>query len=308
MNKFFLKVLLTVVFPVLFLLLGYEKVMRSIPNDYSQKSHLWEEKVDSIQVLILGSSHCYYAFNPVYFDKYTYNAAHVSQSYNYDWFILDKYIDRMNSLEFVVLPLTIISPNQILEYGEEAWRCVDYSVHYKCRVHHWWEFKMRYYFSYLSLPNVLRALNRIRNSNYNDIHIDENGYSQKTIADQVEDLDKSGKLRAEAHRYGRDFTMNYGRNINYLNKIIRRCNEKGVRVVLVTTPAVQSYYSYLSKEQIDTINVLGKEMNERENVKYINLLNSSLFNKNDFFDADHLCNNGAEKISKQINDIINKWK
>lgn len=289
-------------------LVGYEKTIRTIPNDYSYKSLLWEEKVDSIQVLVLGSSHCYYAFNPIFFKKYTFNAAHVSQSYNYDWFILDKYIDRMHSLEYVILPLTIISPNQILEQGEESWRCVDYSVHYQCRMHKAWELKMRYYFSYMSLPNVLRAFNRLQSSNYNDIHIDQNGYALKTLKDQVVNLEESGVIRAKAHRYGSDFSKNYVKNKAILNTILERCKEKGVKVILVTTPAIEKYCSSLNNEQIEIVYSLGKELGGREYIKYINLLKSQYFTNDDFFDADHLCNTGAEKISLMINDTINSWK
>ena len=51
----------------------------------------------------------------------------------------------------------------------------------------------------------------------------------------------------------------------------------------------------------------GRALEQYGNVRYINLLKSPLFETDDFRDADHLCDNGAKKLTKLINNTINEW-
>lgn len=309
MKKFIIKALLTIVIPVVLFLVAYEIILRSIPNDYSYKSELWEKKANKIKILILGSSHCYYGFDPAYFDKPAFNAAHVSQSYNYDWFLFDKYFDRMDSLEYVILPVSVFSPYIKLEDGEEAWRCKEYSIYYDCDFHKLYEIKYRYYFAYISNDNMLQAKSRLFDRNYTNIHIDSNGYSLKTDADRINDIAKDGIIAAERHAVKDMDEKNdlYNENLDCVRDIINRCQKRGIRVILVSTPALPEYYNSLNQEQVRVMEDFGRTLEQYGNVRYINLLKSPLFDINDFFNSDHLCNNGVKKLTVLINSIINEW-
>lgn len=309
MKRFILKSSLTIAFPVLLFLVAYECTMRSIPNDHSFKSELWEKKAREIKVLILGSSHCYYGFDPTYFDKPAFNAAHVSQPYNYDWFLFDKYFDRMDSLEYIILPVSSFSPYGRLDNGMESWRCKDYAISYDCDFHKWYEIKYRYYFAYLSIGNLRQATSRLLNCDYSNIYVDSNGYSLKTDSDRIKDIAKDGTTAAERHTV-KDVdkkTELYNENIDYVNDIVDRCRKRGIGVILVSLPTLPEYYKYLIPEQVHVMESFGHSMEQHENVKYINLLESPLFGINDFFNSDHLCNNGAKKLSLMINDLISEW-
>lgn len=310
MKKFIIKASLTIIIPVLLFLVAYEITMRSIPNDYSYKSELWEKKANKIKVLVLGSSHCYYGFDPTYFNKTAFNAAHVSQSYNYDWFLLDKYFDRMDSLEYVILPISSFSPYSRLDGGKEAWRCKDYSIYYDCKFHKWYEIKYRYYFAYISFGNMLQAKSRLLDCTYNNIYIDSNGYSLKTQDDRIDDIAKDGITAAERHTVKEMAKKNdlLQQNTNYIKDIITRCQKRGINIILVSTPTLPVYYTHLNPEQIKVMEDFGRQMEQYSNVKYINLLKSQIFDINDFFNSDHLCNNGAKKLTLMINDTINEWE
>lgn len=309
MKKFIIKISLTIVIPVALFLVAYEIIMRSIPNDYSYKSELLENKVKNIKILILGSSHCYYGLNPTYFDKPAFNAAHVSQSYNYDWFIFDKYFDRMDSLEYVILPISSFSPFSGMDGGKESWRCKDYAIYYDCDFHKWYELKYRYYFAYISIGNMQQAKARLRNCSYSNISVDSNGYSLKTDSDRIDDIAKDGITAAERHTV-KDMDKKkdrYNENLGYVKDIITRCQTRGIKVIFVSTPTLPEYYTHLNLEQVQIMENLGLDLEKYGNVRYINLLESPMFDTNDFFNSDHLCDNGAKKLTLLINGIIDEW-
>lgn len=303
MRKFAAKTLLTIVVPVVVLLVAYEAAMRSIPNDYSYKSALWEKNASGIKVLVLGNSHCFYGFNPDWLDKPAFNASHPSQTYNYDWFLFDKYFDRMDSLECVILPLSCFSPFTRLEDGTEAWHCKDYAIFYGCRFHRWYELRQRYYFPYLSIDNLHEALSHLFDRSYNNLHVDSNGYAPKMASDRIDDLAKDGMEAALRHTIADlDKVADvYEENLSYCKDIILRCRERGVRVVFVTTPTLPEYYTHLDPRQVKAMEDFGHQMEQYDNVKYLNLLQSPLFDTCDFFNSDHLCASGAQKLTSLLN-------
>lgn len=104
MKKF---VTLTLVFslPVIVLLIAFEFSLRHIPNDYAYKRHYLDTKSNEVEVLYLGSSHIYYGINPEYSKFKTFNAAHISQSLNYDLAIFEKYKNNWSNLKCIVIPV-----------------------------------------------------------------------------------------------------------------------------------------------------------------------------------------------------------
>src|ERR1700741_548291 len=80
------------------LLLGFILVefwLRSIPNSYNQKRIYLEQQLDSIEVLILGSSHSVDGINPQYIHPKAFNLGNISQSMYYDKSLTLKYLSRM---------------------------------------------------------------------------------------------------------------------------------------------------------------------------------------------------------------------
>ena len=309
MKKFIIKSSLTVVFPIILFLVFYEITMRNIPNDYSHMRGIMEEKVGKIKILVIGNSHCYYGFNSAYFDKPALNISHVSQTYNYDWFLFDKYIDRMDSLEFIILPISSNSPFDKLENGLEFWRCKEYAIRYDCDFHQWYEIKYQYYFAYFSLDNLKQVISRLSDNTYNNIYLDSNGYKRKTLSDRVDNISEEGLIAAARHTIPNMDKKSdlYNENLEYVKDIIFRCQKRGIRIIFVSTPTHPVYYTHLNPEQVKIIENFGRTLEQYDNVKYINLLKSPLFDTNDFFNSDHLCDNGAKKLTLLINNIINEW-
>ena len=80
-----------------------------------------------------------------------------------------------------------------------------------------------------------------------------------------DNLDISGIKAAKRH------TMNNREglvdNLRFLDKIIRFCENKQIKLILVTTPTYPSYYNYLNENQLHLLFSTAKEIvNNHENV------------------------------------------
>jgi hypothetical protein len=94
-------------------------------------------------------------------------------------------------------------------------------------------------------------------------------------------------------------------NISILDSIINLCRRHNANVLLFTPPAYKTYYQRLDKEQLTmTLETANKIANKHLNCSYINLITDSSFIANDYYDADHLSEIGAKKLSILIDKYI----
>ena len=99
----------------------------------------------------------------------------------------------------------------------------------------------------------------------------------------------------------------FGNNFKTLQTIADLCAQNKVDIIMITPPAFESYYLNLNYEQLEaTVNAGLQLANQYENITYYNFLENWRFDKEHFFDADHLNEQGALLFSKMINDIIHK--
>ena len=87
----FLKRILTFLLPIVFLLFTIEYAIRQLPNSYKTKGEFLNVNSNSVETLILGSSHTLYGLQPNQFKSKTFNASNVSQSPDVDFAILESY-------------------------------------------------------------------------------------------------------------------------------------------------------------------------------------------------------------------------
>ena len=92
MRRFIQKVMLFAS-PLFLFVVASELIIRRIPNDYSYKNAYLRDNAGDVEVLVLGSSHGFYGVDPVCFSRRGFNASHLSQSLDYDYFIFSKFKD-----------------------------------------------------------------------------------------------------------------------------------------------------------------------------------------------------------------------
>lgn len=290
-----------ILLPLIAFLIVCEFTYRRVDNDYKYKNDWLLNNSPSIQVLNLGSSHAYYGIDPEQFDLHAFNAAHVSQDFHYDAFIFDKFFDEMDSLEYLVLPVSYRSPWYKIESNDEHWRITQYYIYYDCPFHNELKYKVK-------INNGLQLYRAIKNLFFdiNDRACSDLGQGQQfQYSNRVGNLDVVGQKRVMCHTFKLDDDI-YSWNYSLVTEIIEKCHLRGVKVILLTTPVFISYRTNANPEQVEKMFVFCKTLTEAyDNVTYLNLWEDSRFDEEDFYDSDHLsCDRGAVKLSKILNEYI----
>ncbi|MCD8268291.1 MAG: DUF1574 domain-containing protein [Parabacteroides sp.] len=118
-----------------------------------------------------------------------------------------------------------------------------------------------------------------------------------------DDLDISGIKAAKRHTSTSPEVPD--NNLEYLNKIIRFCENRNIKLYLITTPTWHSYYEHLDEHQLNRTFSTAKEItNNHKNVFYFNFLKDNRFDKDDFNNGDHLSEKGAAKFTQIIRETI----
>ncbi len=275
-----------------------------IPNVYTYKKNYLDSNSNKIKILILGNSHSYCGCNPEFIQQNAFNAAYFSQSINFDAEILENYINRADSLKYILLPIDYYSLYNRLEYGSESYRVKYYIMDYG--------FKFpEFYFSTLNIFNNPLSLNfkrlwwiyykRNTFDLISDRPCDRLGYFKPV--QKFVDLKISGKTAAERHKKNSNDFL--GDNFLEFQKIIHFCKKKKVKLILFTPPAYKYYIDAFDKNTFEKVAKIGSSFEKNNsNVVYYNFINDTSFRKEDYFDADHLNENGAKKLTIKLNNII----
>lgn len=297
--KLFIRKSIIFSLPIVLFLVVTETIIRQIPNDYSYKNKYLSSNSKHIETLVLGSSHSFFGINPDYFTRSAFNAAHVSQSLNYDYFIFNKFKNKLSNLKTVVIPVSYFTLFSQLENGIENWRVKNYSIYYGCKCH----YDLKYNFEIIG-KNPLEILKQIYtyHKGTNHITISELGFGLSYSNVKQSDLLTTGVTAAKRHTMSDLGLLNT--NIVLLNKLITESN-KGIKVILFTPPARKSYISNLNEHQLSVMkSSIADIIKGKFNVEYYDFMDDAQFVDSDFKDADHLNGIGAKKLTQLINRMI----
>jgi hypothetical protein len=288
---------------MLVFILIFEGLLRHIPNDYKYKKTFLDQHSNTIETLFLGSSHAYFDINPLYCSANCFNAGYVSQTLNYDVAILEKYDGKWDKLQSIVIPISYFTLFSTLETGVESWRVKNYMIYYGFNS----SYKIKDYSEFLSNDNKISVakLYTYYWVKQNTISCSELGFGLDYNSKSQKDLEKAGFEASKRHT-----ALNFNdfeANKNHLMQLIQFAETRHIKVYLFTPPAYFTYRNGLNKIQlnktIETINLIQKENNH---VIYANYLSDSTFIKTDFYDADHLNEIGAKKMTLMIDNLIHK--
>lgn len=307
----FLKTILLFLFPVALGLCILEYGMRSVPNDYAYKNKWLTENISHVRIWTFGNSHGLYGISPRCFSKPAFNSAHVSQPLKYDTYIFNKFICHADSLEWVIVPISYHTLWSKVENGNEWWRIKNYCIYYDCPYHQWEpKYNIEVVGNPLSLSEQIKRVGSYWIKGVDDNICDSLGLDLRYSKEhRGENWWMDGAKRAKPHTV-RDLVKSqpiFQENMGYLERIIKKCEEKQVNVLIITTPVCGTYYNCVDSAQyalmIDTCESLVCRYN---NVQYLNLFKDSRFVEEDFYNSDHLATEGAEKLTKILDEYIIK--
>jgi hypothetical protein len=295
--------------------LGYAEVrLRQIPNGYRNKRASLERQLDSVEVLVLGSSHAYYGVDPNCLSLRTYNLAYVFQSPYYDTRLVLKYLDRMPRLRLVLMDVNYISLWYELADTKESWR--DYFYY------HFWGIRYRnlarfdpMMVSYVALYTWKATL----------------GYAKRNFSPTCDPLPYGFAPACCPNGFGNDPTdtttrpelvrnrwgsvrvqcldsmikaSHLSENIADLDTMLQELERRHIRVAFVTLPVHECFSRCLSP----TINLRTEQIIDSLCVKYgcrrADYRSDGRFVAGDFRDGDHLNFRGAEKFSRILNQDV----
>jgi len=314
MKKFIFKIIFTIT-PILLLLVIIEVLYRDIPNVYKYKKKYLDNHSNEIETLILGNSHNYYGINPIYFSKYnTFNASYIVQRTFFDFEILKKYENNFKKLKTVILP--IIPMELFFKKIENTGISFNPSIH-KYRIYYDLKLPIKYgnYFEVTSKMFRLKiGLSDIYNylvKNKDLMTTTELGWGYNFYSKDAKDLERTGEHMAKQHT-DISYPMNelstgIKYNIDILESILKWCQKRNIQLFLYTPPIYESYRKKINPNREELAFRSLKEITSKYKIcTYTNLYDNLDFNENDYYDADHLSEIGAEKLSKIINKKIIK--
>lgn len=285
--------------PILILAVVFEYYLGRIPNTYNVKRHNLENQLDSIEVLVLGSSQAVFGINPTYFSQKGYNVSNTSQSLFYDKELILKYIDKTPNLKYVLITFSYFSLGSQVIDGIEPWRDFYYYQFWDVKYSgvSRWEFKL-YSKTFLYTPKnaLLYASKRFKVDL--STNLARNGYQfRDTVANYSEISDSLGRERVNIHnRYY--FEKDVEENKATLEQIVAAIKERGVTPIIVTPPVYKTYAAYCDKARLNSNTRFINSLCKKYGCQYFNYFEDTRFTIRDFSDNDHLNFVGAEKFSK----------
>lgn len=287
--------------PILLLLLSIELLYQIVPNNYTLKNKNVQKSYADTKVLIFGNSHAFYGLNPKYFDKPTFNLSNISQSLYFDQLLFDKHIDKFKSLQCIILNVEYTSLSQVDNSEEDIWRKYYYKEYMDLEVPIIANFdpKVCFLSSTRSFSTNVKLIKRYI-SEGTLVDCDEKGFGINYVKENRKlDIDKIALFTVKKHE---DNSLDFSKNISRIQSIINKCNQKKIKVIIVTMPTCKEYSSGVNQLKLKKI---IKTCSSFKNVCYLNLFKDSRFTDDDFFDPDHLHNLGAKKCSLIVNKILN---
>jgi len=300
--KKFLKSLTFFLLPIFLTAIVAEIFLRKIPNDYRVKKQYLERHSKEIKVLFLGSSHAYYGINSTYIKEPSFNAAYVSQSLKIDYEILNQYKSSLKSLKAIILPISYFSLNSSMENNGEGWRNKYYNIYYHINLGYRpqdnLEILNKFSLSWYKIVNYyIKHINPVSSSSL--------GWGTHSSQNSTKSLEESGIEASSRHTHF-DHII-YQENRIILDSMISIAERKNVRIIFYTPPAYYTYIKHLNVEQLRELrNTMWHLTEKYNNTTYIDFLADTSFAETDFFDADHLNDKGAKKLTTKLGDFINK--
>lgn len=297
--KKFLNALFFFILPALIMMICYEISLSFLPTSYGIKKNIIENKKDSIQTIIFGTSHAFSGINPQQFDSYTINMANNSQSLYYDIKILEKYIDELPKLKTVIFEICFFSFWYNLDYGPESWR------------------NQYFYKSFDIEPQsaLLRIYDKLLIAMYspndiailiNNYHTNTSYYSTKGWA--INDIKPGNLSLSQAKKRYEQFSKEYMNEVNIsenvilMKKILDKLEKKRITIVFVQYPASPVLSNFIEQKVIYRNNYIINNLKNEYPLYYLDYSKDVRFPDSVFVDSDHL----GFKAAQLLTDILNK--
>lgn len=309
--KPFIKKFLIFLIPLIICLIYIETYLQFYPSAFNIKAKYLKSNEKEITTLVLGSSHNQEALNPQFFThEIAANMAFGGQDPQLDSRILNKYIDQLPKLKYVILELAYHTLESKDSYGNERNNLYlrfhginnfgrrvypdDYSIFlpypklYVEFLNPFLEKTPVNKFGFVTkLSKFEKSIQRFNNLNFN---------AELINADRE-------NLFITRHRY--EDLAAYEINKLIFEDMVSVCVKHRVTPVILITPVYATYYETMipakKQRRDDFMNYL---VNKYPSALVLNYENSGEFAITDFTNDDHLIPEGAKKFTIKVDSIL----
>ncbi len=298
MKKFLLLVFLFFLLTAVMLAAG-EYAVRRIPNPYSAKREAISRFGKDTETVVLGSSHTYYGVVADSLDR-TLNLANVSQTFEYDYRILNRYIDSFPRLKRVIIPISFFSFfDPPFDRTDERYLETYYKIYLGIDKYPAYSPKAFELSSFVTYSGKLKSLIERKPGPQTS----PKGFGlDYADSKRVADIEAEAGSAAERHA-----TMPLGYEAyerEWFEKLIELCRERGIEPVLISTPVTEYYLRALDPTQFRRMRTLVSDYCQRYSLAYHDFSSAPGFTDLDFRDGDHLCHSGALRFTRLLRPLL----
>lgn len=282
----------------------FELALLTRPNEYSYKQEYIETHIDDIEILILGNSHTEDGINPSLFESNAFNLAIEGRPLYYDVQLAEKYIPKMEKLKCVIMP-------------------IGYNFEFVSDSKHYWETRkdknsltfacMYYKYMYIApeydkllywpetLNSNLKYFTRLYSKD-NKILIgcDSLGFRHREKTHRPDNWEEL-LMFVDVDYHNSNVGTQYSKGYQLLSRIARVCIDNNIKLLFITTPCYKTYTERVTKKGIEYLHSIGDKLCcMSPNIYYNDYLFDDRFDENDYYNASHLNDVGAGKLTKII--------
>jgi len=308
MRKFVIKTF-QIAIPLLTTLVILEVLTLNLPDDsYRVVKNYIENNQDSIEMIILGSSHNTSGVNPNFINIKSANLANGSQPLEYDNFFVEKYAKELPNLKYIILEYSYHSlwnnPTSTM-----SWRGYYYHKYFNCNLNVK-KYSIKKISDFLIQPDrnferlydyyFLKGVAMTENNDTKGWELMDGNFDGRNYEEVLESGEK--KYR----NYWKDFYKeeNMDLNIKYLTNIFSICKENQLKLIVVTPPVFESYSKYISHNKYELMQRVIKDFKNKYQFEYYNYFYDDSFKLEDFYNHNHLNSSGSTKYSLLLNEIF----
>ncbi len=300
--KSFLSKFLIFLIPILLVIFSLDIFLRQMPSIYQQKRDQLLTNADSIEILILGSSHEMDGVNPNYFSLYAHNLAFGAQSIYFDKELAKKYIPQLKKLKYAILEFGYNS----LTFEHVTDRDFFYDYYYGI------SFKgKKYYKEYLSqslfVYNPKVTINLILEKFKTDFPAPQKKGWAGSFPDSMAEPSPFENKMSVMQYYN---NLQEGENVETsvladLECLIQLLKSNNITPILLTTPYYKSFRANLTdKKPFEKVDSIGNYLTQKYNILHLNYFEDNSFEITDFHNYSHLNKFGAKKLTLKLDSVI----
>jgi len=298
MHEFLKKISIIVAFSFLSVLLGVYIMEQDLI--FSSKRKLFETEKNNIKCLITGTSHTYLGLNPNLFPIKTINIAEVSKPVGIDIKIIKKYINNLNNLKYVIIPIDYFTFHYS-GINEDFSKKYYYHWHIKNEVSKP-DFLYDFHFFNCGCFSGLKEI--LQKNSYNYLMGFSPHYDYFSTVSAVDQINFSKEKINTWHQYFID-TLESNNIKNSILNLILLLNKKNIKTIIINMPVSKTLQKLYKAEILKSNALLLESLLNQSGAIHINLQANKVFDNDSLFtDCDHLNNNGATIATNEIKKII----